>query len=178
MVALRLDPRLRGRVDPSDVVQEAYLEASVRFAEYSRAATMPFFLWLRLIAAQRLKIVHRHHLGVKARDPGRELSLGGDVYPEASSDLLAAGLAAKGPTPSEAFRRAERDERLRRALDGLDAIDREILAMRHFEQLSNAEAAHVLGISEAAAGRRHFRAVRRMKEALALAPGGAEEFHP
>lgn len=178
MVALRLDPRLRGRVDPSDVVQEAYLEASARLAEYARGASMPFFLWLRLIAGQRLRIVHRHHLGVKARDPGRELSIGGDIYPEASSDALAARLASRGPTPSEDARRAERDGRLRQALDGLDAIDREVLALRHFERLTNAEAASVMGVSEAAAGRRHFRALRRLKEALARSPGGAEEFLP
>jgi RNA polymerase sigma-70 factor (ECF subfamily) len=145
MVALRLDPRLRGRVDPSDVIQEAFLEASIRFPDYRQSAKMPFFLWLRLIAAQRLRILHRHHLGVKARDPGRELSLGETVYPEASSDLLAALLEANGPRPSEALRQAERDERLRRALEGLEAMDREVLALRHFEQLSNALTAQVLG---------------------------------
>jgi len=177
MVALRLDPRLRRRVDPSDVIQEAYLEASARFPEYTRGATMPFFLWLRLIAVQRLRIVHRHHLGVKARDPGRERSIG-DIDLGMSSNALAVGLAADGPTPSEAARQAERDDRLRRALDGLDAIDREVLALRHFERLSNAEVARVLGVSEAAAGQRHFRAVRRLKEALARTPGGPEEFWP
>src|SRR5262249_49816188 len=132
MVALRLDPRLRNRIDPSDVIQEAFLEASIRFPDYTHSAQMPFFLWLRLIAAQRLRILHRHHLGVQARDPARELRLGEAVYPEASSDVLAALLEAKGQRPSEALRQAERDEQLRRALDGLEAMDREVLALRHF----------------------------------------------
>jgi RNA polymerase sigma-70 factor (ECF subfamily) len=178
MVALRLDPRLRGRVDPSDVIQEAFLEAVARLPEYARGPTMPFFLWLRLIAGQRLRIVHRRHLGVRARDAGREVPLGGGAFPEASSDALAARLADGGPGPSEIARRAEREERLRSAIEGLDPADREVLALRHFEQLTNAEAARVLGVSEAAAGQRHFRAVRRLKEALSRLPGGAEEILP
>jgi RNA polymerase sigma-70 factor (ECF subfamily) len=178
MVALRIDPRLRGRVDPSDVVQEAYLEATARLPEYERGPTMPFFLWLRLIAGQRLRIVHRHHLGVQARDAGREVTLDGHLGLEASSEVLAIHLADRGPGPSEAARRAEREARLRLALDGLDPADREVIALRHFEQLTNAETAAVLGVSEAAAGQRHFRALRRLKEALARMPGGAEEFRP
>jgi RNA polymerase sigma-70 factor (ECF subfamily) len=178
MVALRMDPRLRGRVDPSDVVQEAYLEASARLPEYARGPTMPFFLWLRLIAGQRLRIVHRRHLGAQARDAGREVALGGAGCPGASSDALAAHLAAAGPGPSEVARQAEREARLRQALDGLDPADREVIALRHFEQLTNAETAVALGISEAAAGQRHLRALRRLKEAFALMPGGAEEFRP
>jgi RNA polymerase sigma-70 factor (ECF subfamily) len=178
MVALRLDPRLRGRVDPSDVIQEAFLEAVTRLPEYARGATMPFFLWLRLIAGQRLRIVHRRHLGVRARDAGREVPLGRGAFPEASSDALAAWLADGGPGPSEMARRAERGERLRSAIDGLDAADREVLALRHFEQLTNAEAARVLGVSEAAAGQRHFRALKRLKNALSRLPGGAEEILP
>src|SRR5262249_39038471 len=107
MVSLRIDPGMSGRVDPSDVIREAYLETSARLPEYAQARSMPFFLWLRLIAGQRLRILHRHHLGVQARDAGREVEMGSILYPGASFDALAAHLAAGGPSPSEAARRDE-----------------------------------------------------------------------
>src|SRR6516165_7700485 len=90
MIALRLDPRLHGRIDPSDVIQETYLEASARLAEYLRKPTMPFFLWLRFLAGQKLVTLHRRHLGVKMRDAGREVALGRGRLPEGSSAVLAA----------------------------------------------------------------------------------------
>src|SRR5690349_7866134 len=90
MVALRLDRRLQGRIDASDVIQEAHLEAIARFREYLKSPRMPFFLWLRLIVGQQLKILHRRHLGVKARDAVREVSIHRGAQPEASSEALAA----------------------------------------------------------------------------------------
>jgi RNA polymerase sigma-70 factor (ECF subfamily) len=175
MVALRLDHRLQGRIDPSDVIQEAYLEASVRLADYRENPAMPLFVWLRFITAQKLLVLHRRHLGAKVRDAGREVSLYRGALPEATSAALAAQLVGRYTTPSQAAMRAELRLRVQDALNLMDPIDREILALRHFEQLSNAEAAHVLEIDESAASKRFVRALRRLKEVLASLPGGLAE---
>jgi RNA polymerase sigma-70 factor (ECF subfamily) len=170
MVGLRLDRRLQGRIDPSDVIQEASLEAAARLAEYVRNPTMPFFLWLRLLTGQRLAILHRRHLGARMRDAGREVALHRGGLPEATSVALAAQLLGKDTRPSEAAVRAERKIRLQDALNGMDALDREVLALRHFEQLTTAEAAQVLGITPAAAGKRYLRALERLREILTQVP--------
>src|SRR6516165_2056044 len=141
MIALRLDRRLQGRIDASDVLQDAYLHASRKLADYLTNPAIPFFLWLRSITGQRLTILHRHHLGVLGRHAGREVSLYHGALPEASSAALAAHLLGRDTRPSEAAQRAERAIQLQDALNNLEPIDREILALRHFEQLSNAEAA-------------------------------------
>ena len=178
MVTLRLDPRLHGRIDPSDVIQETYLEASARLAEYLREPTMPFFLWLRFLAGQKLVTLHRHHLGRQMRDAGREISLYRGRLPEASSAALAAQLLGHEPRPSEAAVRAELKIRLQEALNSMDPLDREILALRHFEQLSLAETAQVLKLTESGACRRHMRALKRLKEILSSMPGGLENLLP
>jgi RNA polymerase sigma-70 factor (ECF subfamily) len=172
MVRLRLDQRLKGRIDPSDVLQEAYLEAFQRFDDYARDPDMPFFLWLRFLTAQRLLILHRRHLAAQARDAGRDVSLDGGAMPEASSAALAAQLVGRHTTPSQVAIRAEMQRRLQDALGGLDPVDREVLALRHFEQLTNAEAARVLGLRESAASMRYARALLRLKDVLAALPGG------
>lgn len=166
MVALRLDHRLQGRIDPSDVIQEAYLEAWTRLGEYLQQPDMPFFLWLRLLTGQKLVTLHRQHLGVHMRDAGREVSLYQGTLPETSSAALAAQLLGQQTGPSEAAIRAEMKVRLQEALNSMDPLDREILALRHFEQLSRAEAVAVLSISEAAASKRYLRALKRLKEIL------------
>jgi RNA polymerase sigma-70 factor (ECF subfamily) len=178
MVALRLDPRLHGRIDPSDVIQETYLEASTRLAEYLARPVMPFFLWLRLLTGQRLAILHRHHLGTQMRDASREVALDHGRLPEASSAALTAQLLAHEPRPSEAAIRAEVQARLQEALDTMAPSDREILALRHFEQLSLAETAEVLGLTESGACRRHLRAINRLKEILSQLPGGLGDLLP
>jgi RNA polymerase sigma-70 factor (ECF subfamily) len=178
MVALRIDPRLHGRIDPSDVIQETYLEASARLAEYLHKPTMPFFLWLRFLAGQKLVTLHRHHLGRQMRAAGREVALYRGRLPEASSAALAAQLLGHETRPSEAAIRAELKIRLQEALNSMDPLDREILAMRHFEQLSLAEAAQVLGLTESGACRRHLRALKRLKEILSSLPGGLEALLP
>ena len=175
LVMLRLDHRLQSRIDPSDVLQEAFVEASARLHEYTHAPTMPFFLWLRLITGQRLQILHRHHLGTKARDAGREISLYQCAMPEASSAALAAQLLGRETRASEVVHRSERKLRLQEALNGMDPLDREILALRHTERLTNAEAGQVMGISESAAAQRHFRALRKLKDVLSGQPGGLED---
>ena len=165
MVGLRLDARVQGRVDPSDVVQEAYVEVVKKLSDYLRAPSLPFFLWVRLLTAQKLALAHRQHLGVKARDAGREIALYRG-YPAASSAALAARLLGKLTTPSQAAVKAELKIRIQQALNGMDAVDREILTLRHFEQLSNSETALVLGIKEPAACNRYFRALERLRSIL------------
>ena len=137
MVRLRLDRRLQSRVDPSDVLQEAYLDLAARLADYARDRPMPPFLWLRLVTGQRLPQVHRHHLGAALRDAGREVSLYRGALPQASSASLAAQLLGRLTTASQAALRAERQLQLQAILNAMDPIDREILALRHFEGLSN-----------------------------------------
>jgi RNA polymerase sigma-70 factor, ECF subfamily len=178
MVAFRLDQRLRGRIDPSDVIQETYLEAWQHLAEYVRQPAMPFFLWLRAIAGNKLRELHRHHLGTRMRDAAREVCLHHGTLPETTSAALAAQLLGQATRPSEAAIRAEIKVRLQEALNSMDAIDREVLALRHFEHLSPAETAQILGIKEKAAGMRYVRALKRLKEILAGFPGGLTDFRP
>jgi RNA polymerase sigma-70 factor (ECF subfamily) len=175
MVAIRLDQRLQARIDASDVIQEAYLEASARLEKYLHNPTVPFFLWLRFLTGQKLLELHRHHLGAQVRDAGREIALYRGTLPEASSAALAAQLLGRDPRPSEAAVRAERKIRLQEALNGMDPLDREVLALRHFEHLSNGEAAQVLGLQESAASKRYVRALQKLKEILAGMPGGLGE---
>jgi RNA polymerase sigma-70 factor, ECF subfamily len=178
MVAFRLDQRLQGRIDASDVIQEAYLEAFQHLPEYLREPAMPFFLWLRGIAGNKLRELHRHHLGTHMRDAGREVSLYRGTLPETTSAALAAQLLGHLTRPSEAAIRAEVKIRLQEALNSMDALDREVLALRHFEYLTAAEAAQVLGITEKAAGKRYLRALKRLKDMLASMPGGLRGLAP
>jgi RNA polymerase sigma-70 factor (ECF subfamily) len=172
MVALRLDQRLQGRIDPSDVIQEAYLEASTRLKDYLQQPSMPFFLWLRFLTGQKLLALHRHHLRTDMRDAGREISLYRGALPETSSAALAAQLLGRELRPSEAAIRAEMKIRLQQALNGMEPLDREVLALRHFEQLNNRETAQALGIQESAASKRYIRALGRLKEILTGGAGG------
>ena len=178
MVALRLDRRLQGRIDPSDVIQEAYLEASARLGDYMHNPSMPFFLWLRFLAGQKLVTLHRHHLGVQMRNAGQEVALCQGALPEASSAALAAQLLGHDTHPSEAAIRAEMKIRMQEALNSMGALDREVLALRHFEQLSRAEIAQMFGISESAAGKRYIRALERLRQILGHWPGGLERRRP
>lgn len=178
MVGLRLDRRLQGRVDPSDVIQEAFLDAARRLSEFAKNPTMPFYLWLRFLAGQRLLEQHRRHLGTKARDAGREISLYRGAFPATTTADLAAQFLGKLSAPSQAVVKIEQKIRLQEALNSLDPIDREILALRHFEQLSNVEAAEVLGLEPATAYKRYARALLRLKDVLVSMFGGEEEFAP
>jgi RNA polymerase sigma-70 factor (ECF subfamily) len=135
---------------------------------------VPPFLWLRLIVGERLATIHRHHLGVRMRDAGLEISLYRQAMPEASSAALASMLLDRQTSPTQAAVRAERALRLQEALNTLDPTDREILALRHFEQLNRIEAAQVLGISEDTGAKRYLRALKRLKTMLADMPGGLE----
>jgi RNA polymerase sigma-70 factor (ECF subfamily) len=161
-------------VDASDVLQEAYLEAAQRLTEYVRNPKVPFFLWLRFLTGQRLLAVRRRHLGTEARDAAREVSLFAGAMPEASSACLAAQLMGKVTAPLQAVIRAELKLRLQSALNEMDPTDREVLALRHFEQLGNTEAAEVLGISPSGASSRYLRALKRLKDILGAIPGRFE----
>jgi RNA polymerase sigma-70 factor (ECF subfamily) len=175
MVRLRLDRRLQGRVDPSDVLQDAYLDLSQKLPEYAdRPGGLPFALWLRLVVGERLLRVHRHHLGAAMRDAGREVSLHRGGMPQASSASLAAHLMGRLTTASRALARAELQVRLQDVLNGMDPVDREVIVLRHFEELGNDEVAVVLGISRAAASKRYVRAMLRMKAAMDAVPGLAD----
>lgn len=163
LVELRLDPRLRGRLDPADVLQEAWLDVSRRFDDWAKKPDMPLFLWVRFLTVQKLAELHRRH-GAQQRDAWREVPL--HAGPTASADSLAERLAGSVSSPSRGLAREELLARVRGALAGLDAIDREVLAMRHFEELTNGEVASVLGITPAGASNRYVRALKRLREAL------------
>jgi RNA polymerase sigma-70 factor (ECF subfamily) len=175
MVRLRLNRRLQSRVDPSDVLQEAYLEVCKGLSSYVRAPTMPFFLWLRHITGQKLITVHRQHLGAQMRDADREVSLYRGALPQASSASLANHLLGRFTSPTQAAVRAELQVRVQEALNSMDRLDREVLTLRHFEMLSNAETAQVLGIKKSAASNRYVRALERLKVILSTLPN-FEEF--
>src|SRR6266851_7177756 len=155
MVEMRLDWRLQARIDASDVIQDAFLDVTTRLEEYLQNSAVPLFLWLRLVVGERLTRLHRQHLGAQMRDAGKEVSLYRDALPAAGSAALAARLLGKHTSPTQAAVRAERMLRLQEALNTLDAIDREVLSLRHFEQLSRTETARELGIEEGAAAKRY-----------------------
>jgi RNA polymerase sigma-70 factor (ECF subfamily) len=179
MIALRLDHRLRGRIDPSDVIQEAFLEATERRPEYVRQTEpMPPFLWLRFLTLQRLQLIHRRQLGTQSRDASREVSIGDAAFPAATSAALAEQLLGHDTRASEAAIRAEEKRQLEDALDRMDPIDREVLVLRHFEQLSNVECARVMGLNESAATKRYLRALRRLKDRLSPQSGGEQKVGP
>ncbi len=171
MVKLRLDRRLGQRVDPADVVQEAFIEATARIEDYLGDPAVPFFVWLRFITAQRLAALHRHHLGTKARDAGREISIHHGPLPQATSAVLAECLVGRLTSPTQAAMRGEMRLRIEEALNAMPEIDREVIALRHFEHLTNSETAKVLGLREGAAWARYARALAKLKQALAHLDG-------
>jgi RNA polymerase sigma-70 factor (ECF subfamily) len=171
MVRLRLDRRLQGRVDPSDVLQEAHIEVAKRAKEYVADPAMPAFLWLRWITGERLLAMHRKHLGAQIRDANLEVSLHRGALPQATSVSLAELLLGRLTSPTRAARRAEMQVRLQDVLNTMDPIDREVLTLRHFEELSNGETARVLGLTKSAASNRYMRALLRLKETLSGMPG-------
>lgn len=175
MVNLRLDPRLKGRVDADDILQEAYLDATRRIEHFIGDSATSFFVWLRMIVGQTLIDVRRRHLGAQMRNAGREVSIHGRRYPQATSASLTFQLLGHLTSPSQAAVRAEATSRLEKALEDMDPIDREVLALRHFEELTNSEVAEELGIQPKAASIRYVRAVQRLKAILSQVPGFLDE---
>jgi RNA polymerase sigma-70 factor (ECF subfamily) len=170
-VELRLDPRLRARFDPADVVQEAQLQAVRRLPRYLERPVMPFRLWLRQLALDRLLNLRRDHAAAARRSVEREVAL-----PEGSAAEFARQLLTAGSTPSQHLGREELARRVREALDRLDNPDREVLLLRHFEGLSNPEVAALLGLSPGAVSKRYGRAVLRLHQVLFS--GGLTESGP
>ncbi len=166
MVDFRLDRRLYGRVDSTDVLQESYLEVARRIAEYLKEPAVSFFVWARQITWQNLLMTHRRHLGAQKRNAAQEIPLHGRANLNATSLSLAAQLVAHMTSPSQAAMREERLVQLRAALESMDEIDREVLALRHFEHLSNNEVAEILSLQKTAASNRYIRALKRLKEIL------------
>ena len=171
LVAVRMDRRLLRRIDPSDVVQEALADASLRLSEYVRQRPLPFYPWLREIAWLRLVDLHRQHVLAEKRSVRREVGQA-LLLPGESVAELADRLLAKGLSPSEHMKQDELRQQVRQALERLSPRDREVVVMRHLEQLSMAEIAAVLQITEGAVKVRHLRALQRLREFLR--PGPAE----
>jgi RNA polymerase sigma-70 factor (ECF subfamily) len=178
MVAFRMDSRLRGRIDAADVVQEAFVQASAHREDFFRAPEMSLLLWLRKIVCNKLFELHRHHLGARMRDASRDRPLPELKNWDGTAEALWLHLSGHFTSPSGAAVKREARARLAEALDRMDATDREVLMLRHFEQLTNAEAAQVVGIEERAAGKRYLRALARLKKILSELPGGLTGLGP
>ncbi len=167
MITFRIDHRLLGRIDTGDVLQESFLEVSRRIDSFLVNPEVPFFVWLRQITSQILVDVHRRHLGAKKRDANQEVSMRQGGYSNTTSLSLAHHLIGNLTSPSQAAMRDEMLDEVREALDSLDEVDREVLALRHFEELTNNEVAAVLGLQKAAASNRYVRALKRLRTVLA-----------
>ena len=171
MVNFRLDPRLHGRVDADDVLQDAYMDGINRIQYYIEDPSASFFIWLRLIVGQTMINLHRRHLGTQMRDANREISIHTASGVRSTSGTLAAHLLGQLTSPSQAAIKAEVSHQLEAALESMSPIDREVLALRHFEELTNSEVAEVLGIQHKAASIRYVRAIGRLKNILEGVPG-------
>jgi RNA polymerase sigma-70 factor (ECF subfamily) len=166
MIALRLDARILGKVDSEDVLQDSFVVASRRMEDYLDQPTVPFFVWLRQITSQVLIDTHRRYLGAKMRDVSQEVALHRVGSPSASSAFLAAHLADSLTSPSQFAVREETVLEIKSALETLGEIDREVLVLRHLEELSNNEVAEILGIDKFAASKRYLRALKRLRTAM------------
>jgi RNA polymerase sigma-70 factor (ECF subfamily) len=166
MVDLRMDPALAGRLDASDIVQDVMLEASRRLADYLAKPVMPFHLWLRHLAKDHIIDAHRRHRKAQRRSLDREQPIVPAAWADRSSIELAAQFLDRQATPASAALRHELARRLAQAVATLDDDDRDIILMRHYEQLSNQEVSAMLGLTEAAASMRYLRAVRKLKGLL------------
>lgn len=171
IVQLRVDARVSGRIDAADVLQEAFLEARKRLPRYLETPAVPVFVWLRGVVLDTLVDFHRRHLGAQMRDANLEVAMLVPSSPQASSIALAAYLAASLTSPSQAAMREETSRQIEIALADMDEIDREVLILRHFEQLTNDEVAAALGVKKAAASRRYMRALARFRDVLLAIPG-------
>jgi RNA polymerase sigma-70 factor, ECF subfamily len=170
MLHVRLDRRMASRVTPDDVLQESFMDVARRIGEYLADPAVPFYVWLRFLTLQRMQMAHRAHLGTRQRAVSQEVPLQTGEGATVSAESMAGQLVSHMTSPSQAAIRRELQERLRAALDEMEPLDREVLALRHFEELGNNEVADILGISKDAASKRHVRALLRLREIL----GGPE----
>lgn len=165
MVRMRMDPRLAQRVDPADVVQEATIEAARRLPEFLATATVDFYVWMRWITRDRLVDLQRAHVHTLKRQAGRDVPLNMPLG-DASSQAFVGVLAGHLTSPSRAAHRAEIHRAIHEALEDLEETDREILVLRHFEQLSIEQTAQSLNMSKSGASKRHVRAMRELRRRL------------
>ena len=168
LLLFRMDRRLAGRADPDDILQEAFLASKSRLRHYVANQKHTLFAWLRMIVVQTLYDVHRRHLGAEKRSAGREIKLGGAsvLFPLTTSASLADQIAAVQTTPSGVAVRGETLDILEKTIATLSQQDQEIIAMRHFENLSNKQVAEVLHLSITAASNRYVRALERLRDVL------------
>lgn len=171
MVNFRMHQRLRGRVDADDVLQEAFINAAQRIDHFLSDASRSVFIWLRLVVSQTLVDVHRRHLMTQMRDANREFSIESGWSSESTSFSLSFHLLGHLTSPSQAALRVELSQQLSRALSTVNAVDQEVLALRHFEELTNSETAQVLNMSEQAASIRYIRALTRLRGIMSAIPG-------
>jgi RNA polymerase sigma-70 factor, ECF subfamily len=172
MIDLRMDHLVQRRVDASDIVQDVLLEAHRRLQDYLENPVMPFHLWLRHMARDRLIDAHRRHRVAARRSVDREQPLVAAAFLDRSTLDLAGELQDPELTPAAAATWHELQVRFQQAIDTMDEQDREVVLLRHFEHLSNGEVAEVLGLSEPAAGMRYLRAMRRLRAKLQESPDG------
>lgn len=166
MVEFRLDRRLSGRVEPEDVLQDAYIEIARRLDDFLTGPPVLFFVWARQITWQCLIAVQRRHFG-EMRSPNREVRYKQSADYSQATFSIARQLVGQLTSPSRVAMREEQVLKLREALDGMDEIDREVLALRHFEHMTNAEVAATLELSPSASSNRYVRALGRLGEILA-----------
>jgi RNA polymerase sigma-70 factor, ECF subfamily len=166
MLYVRMDRRMTSRATPDDVLQEAFLDVARRIGEYLAEPSVPFYVWLRFLTVQRMNMIQRAHLGAQRRDVTQEVSVPEPGFVLASAESMAGQLVGHMTSPSQAAMRHELQDRLRAALEEMDPLDREVLALRHFEEMSNNDVAALLGISKDAASKRHVRALVRLRDIL------------
>ena len=166
----RTDAKLSARLDPDDVLQDAFLDASRRLHHYSEQSTFSPFVWLRMIVAQTLADTHRRHLGAQQRDAGRELHFDQGHDGQGTVLSIANFLLGQFTSPSMAAIKSEQSDKIRTAVADMEPLDREVLALRHFEELSNSEVAEVLNITQKTASIRYVRAIARLKQMLDTMP--------
>ncbi|MEI8378703.1 MAG: sigma-70 family RNA polymerase sigma factor [Planctomycetota bacterium] len=172
LVAFRLHPQLQGRIDADDVLQDAWMRAIDRIDSFLKDAVASPFLWFRTIVSQTLVDLHRFHMGAQKRSAAREFSIDRGWSNESTSSAMSFHLQHPSKSPSSTLGRVEQARQLESALQGMSENDREVLALRHFEELSNTETARVLNMTEQAASARYIRALARLKQVLEVLPGG------
>lgn len=162
----RMDTRLLARLDWDDVLQESFIVVQRRYEEYVNSPDVPFYIWLRALTGQVLIDLHRKHLQMQMRSMNREVALEQVLPFQSSAQAMGDLLAASGTSPSNAAQRKEQATALRAVLDELSETDREVLVLRHLEQLSNGEVASIMGIDKSAATKRYIRALKRLSERM------------
>ncbi|MDE0862779.1 MAG: sigma-70 family RNA polymerase sigma factor [Rubripirellula sp.] len=174
IIQFRMDYRIAGRVSDSDVLQDTFIAAAKRLPHFSKQKDIPAFLWLRLLVNQQLIDVHRQHLQAEMRDVRKEVSLQPRHTSPYTSMAIAVQLVGALTAVSEVVARAEHIAKLESVLNQMDDVDREVIALRHFEELTNLETANVLEIQPSAASKRYLRAMKRLSQTMAKIQGSQD----